>query len=66
MKRIEIDSKFYRRRRGVLVEIPAQWVGRTVTSQTIAKRPSKAPHKRRKEMKFGREAFRCEIRETED
>lgn len=26
-KRIEADGKFYRKRRGVLVEIPAEWVG---------------------------------------
>ena len=40
-KRIEIDGKFYRQRRGKLVEIPAEWVGKTPTQQTINKRPSK-------------------------
>lgn len=40
-KRIEIDGKFYRRRRGKLVLIPEKWVGRHPTSQTIRKRPSK-------------------------
>lgn len=28
MKRIEHDGKFYRKRRGKLVEIPAKWVGK--------------------------------------
>lgn len=37
-KRIEIDGKFYRERRGVLVEIPPEWVGKTVHKQTIRKR----------------------------
>lgn len=40
-KRIEIDGKFYRKRRGKLVEIPPEWVGREPTKQTIRKRPSK-------------------------
>lgn len=40
-KRIEIDGKFYRKRRGVLVEIPSEWVGRTVTSKVINRRQSK-------------------------
>lgn len=40
-KRIERDGKFYRMRRGKLVEIPMEWVGKTVDSQTIRKRPSK-------------------------
>ena len=37
-KRIEIDGKFSRYRRGKLVEIPPEWVGVVTTSQTIAKR----------------------------
>lgn len=37
-KRIEIDGKFYRMRRGVLVEIPPEWVGKTVHPQTLRKR----------------------------
>jgi len=41
MNRIEIDGKFYRIRRGKLVEIPKVWVGKTVHPQTIRKRPSK-------------------------
>ena len=41
-KRIEIGGKFYRKRRGELIEIPEEWVGNTVHSQTIRKRPSKA------------------------
>lgn len=46
-KRIEIDGKFYRRRRGELVEIPEEWVGQTVHPQTVRKRPSKKGQGRR-------------------
>ncbi len=46
-KRIEINGKFYRKRRGKLVEIPPQWVGHTLTPQTKRKRPSKLTHKQR-------------------
>lgn len=41
MKLLEKDGKFYRMRRGVLVEIPPQWVGKVTYPQTIRKRPSK-------------------------
>jgi hypothetical protein len=41
-------------RRGKLVEIPAEWQDRTTHRQTIRKRPSKAPHKQRKLLKYGR------------
>lgn len=41
MKRIEKDGKFYRMRRGELVEIPEEWVGKIVYKQTIRKRKSK-------------------------
>lgn len=44
-KRIKKDGKFYRMRRGKLVEIPSEWVGETVHPQTIRNRPSKKPHK---------------------
>jgi hypothetical protein len=40
-KRIEIDGKFYRMRRGKLVEIPLAWLGRMTTRKTIRQRPSK-------------------------
>lgn len=40
-KRIEIDGKFFRKRRGKLVEIPAEWVGRVTSKKTIRQRPSK-------------------------
>jgi hypothetical protein len=49
MKRIEKDGKFYRMRRGVLVEIPEEWVGKTTHKQTIRKRPSKLPHNQAKD-----------------
>lgn len=39
-KRIEIDGKFYRRRRGKLVLIPEEWVGKDTYKQTIRKRKS--------------------------
>jgi hypothetical protein len=40
-KRIEKDGKFYRMRRGKLVEIPPKWVGKTVDKQTTRKRDSR-------------------------
>lgn len=52
-KLIVEGDKHYRIRRGRKVEIPPQWVGHTVHPQTIAKRPSKAIHKRRKAIKYG-------------
>ncbi len=50
-KRIEKDGKFYRMRRGKLVEIPEEWVGNTVHPQTIRNRASKVIHKLRKAAK---------------
>lgn len=47
-KRIEIDGKFYRMRRGVLVQIPDEWLGSTVHPQTMRKRPSRMIRKRRR------------------
>lgn len=50
-KRIEKDGKFYRMRRGKLVEIPNQWVGKVPYDRwyglesTIAKRKSKTRKK---------------------
>lgn len=41
-KRIEIDGKFYRKRRGKLVEIPEEWVGKVTFPQTHRKRRRKA------------------------
>ena len=40
-KLIEIDGKFYRHRRGKLVQIPDEWVGKVTYPQTIQKRLSK-------------------------
>lgn len=37
-KRIEVDGKFYRMRRGVLVEIPCEWAGKIPTKQTRKRR----------------------------
>ena len=38
MKRIEIDGVAYRMRRGKLVQIPAEWVGKVTHPQSIRKR----------------------------
>ena len=54
MKRIEIDGKFYRKRRGELVEIPEQWVGEVTHPQTIRKRKSKADQGRKYKSKVMR------------
>lgn len=48
MKRVEVDGKFFRERRGKLVEIPAEWVGQTLHNQTKRKRPSKKTNKHRR------------------
>lgn len=37
----KIDGKLYRTRRGRLVEIPAEWVGKITSRETIRQRPSK-------------------------
>lgn len=37
-KRIEIDGTFYRVRRGKLVKIPDEWVGKITTKSTIRDR----------------------------
>jgi len=52
-KRIEIDSKYFRLRRGVLVEIPERWVGVCADGQTIRKRQSKLTRKQ-KNQGFGK------------
>ena len=41
----------FRIRRGKVVQVPPEWVGAVTSRQKINKRPSKAIHKRRKEMK---------------
>ncbi len=46
-KLIEKDGKFYRMRRGKLVEIPPEWVGKVTHPQTIRKRKSKGNQGRR-------------------
>ena len=43
--RIEIDGKFYRERRGKLVEIPAEWVNQVPTSRTLRNRASRLTNK---------------------
>ncbi|GIZ51081.1 hypothetical protein [Noviherbaspirillum aridicola] len=52
MKRIERDGKFYRLRRGKLVEIPAEWVGEVTSRQSIRSRPSKQIGKVAREVKY--------------
>ena len=56
-KRIEIDGKFYRWRRGVLVEIPPEWVGKVTDPSTIRKRQSKH-HKTYKPRKKNKDKVR--------
>ena len=46
-KRIERDGKFYRIRRGKEVEIPEQWVGKTVHPQELRSRNSKRTRQQR-------------------
>lgn len=46
-KRVEIDGKYFRLRRGVLVEIPERWVGVCADGQTIRKRQSKLTRKQK-------------------
>lgn len=38
MKRILIGNKYFRIRRGILVPIPEEWVGKTVHDQTLRER----------------------------
>jgi hypothetical protein len=52
MKRIEKDGKFYRMRRGKLVEIPAEWIGEVVYPQTVRERASKLTGKVAREVKY--------------
>lgn len=52
------DGRCMRIRRGQLVEIPKEWVGKTVSGQRIRKRPSKKPHKlRRFDRSYGYRAW---------
>ena len=53
-RRIELDGKFYRMRRGELVRIPDEWVGNTVHPQSIRKRPSKKSQGKRFKRKMMR------------
>lgn len=55
-KRIEIDGRFYRERRGKLVEIPAEWVGNVTHPQNIRNRPSKLINKRKRDANGGSNA----------
>lgn len=48
MKCIIENGKVFRYRRGKLVEIPPQWVGKFTTKKTIRQRNSKQIHKRRR------------------
>ncbi len=52
-KRIEQDGKFYRMRRGKLVEIPRGWVNKVTNEQTIRKRTSKLTGKVKQQTKLG-------------
>lgn len=52
MKRVEKDGKFYRMRRGKLVEIPAEWVGQVVFPRTVRERASKQLGKVARDAKY--------------
>lgn len=52
MRRIEKDGKFYRMRRGKLVEIPAEWVGQVVYPRTARERASNRIGKVAREAKY--------------
>lgn len=52
MKRMEKDGKFYRMRRGKLVEIPAEWVGEVVYGQTMRERSSNLVAKVARDVKY--------------
>ncbi len=52
MRRIEKDGKFYRMRRGKLVEIPAEWVGQVVYPRTVRERASNRIGKVAREAKY--------------
>ena len=54
MKVIRRNGKHYRMRRGVLVEIPEEWVGQVTHPQTVRKRKSKRDQDRH----FKRKAVR--------
>lgn len=54
-KRVELEGKFYRTRRGVLVEIPAEWLGKVTTPQTINSRDSKLTNKLARHIKWRRD-----------
>lgn len=46
-KRFEVAGKYFRVRRGKLVEIPEEWVGKTLSEQTKRKRQSKLTRKQK-------------------
>lgn len=48
------DGKLFRQRRGNLVEIPPEWVGRFTTPATIRHRDSKLTHKLARQTKWRR------------
>lgn len=50
-KRVFLNGKYYRMRRGKLVEIPLEWVGKITTRQTIDRR-KEAARLKRKELTF--------------
>jgi hypothetical protein len=52
MRRIEKDGKFYRMRRGKLVERPVEWVGQVVYPQTVRERASSHTGKVAREAKY--------------
>lgn len=50
-KMVMIDGKPHRQRRGKMVEIPKEWLGKVTTDKTIRRRPSKLHRKLRRATK---------------
>lgn len=50
-KRIVIDGKVYRYRKGKLVQIPPEWVGKIPHAQTMNKRKSRRGGRRTRKLK---------------
>ena len=51
MRRICIDGVFYRKRRGRLVPIPEEWVGKTTHPSTIRRRTTTSRRTRKNKNK---------------
>lgn len=57
-KKIICDDGVYRIRRGKLVKVPDEWVGRITTNETIRQRKSKLCKNIQKQISFKLEKYR--------